>query len=256
MIMNKITVYFSLLLVAQTITFTYCQAQPVTVQFRAWDKVIVTADLYAPKPATAPFIILYHQATYSRGEYAEIAPKLNKMGFNCLAADLRSGEAVNGITNETWKYCDSLGFETRFTDAYSDVRAAVSYVKNKYPGAKIILFGSSYSASLSLKFASDFPSGISGVVAFSPAEYFSKYGWSRTIITTSAAKIKCSVFIASNAKEKERWQGIYDAIPGQNKSYYIPTSGGKHGAKTLWSTFPESTAYWNALKGYLVRYTK
>lgn len=254
--MNKITGFLSLLLVVQVITPGKCQAQPVTVQFRAWDKVIVTADLYAPKPASAPFIILFHQATYSRGEYAEIAPKLNAMGFNCLAVDLRSGEAVNGITNETWKYCDSLGFETRFTDAYSDIRAAVSYVKNKYPGAKIILLGSSYSASLALKFASDFPKGISGVAAFSPAEYFSKFGWSRTIITTSAANIKCPVFIASNANERDRWQGIYDAIPRQDKSYYIPQSGGKHGAKTLWSTFPESTAYWNALKGFLARYRR
>lgn len=254
--MNKITGFLCLLLVSQLIMPDKSLAQPVTVQFRAWDKVIVTADLYAPKPATAPILILFHQATYSRGEYAEIAPKLNAMGFNCLAVDLRSGEAVNGIINETFKYADSIGMETRFTDAYSDVRAAVTYVKNKYPGSRIILFGSSYTASLALKYASDFPKGISGVVAFSPAEYFSKFGWSRTIITTSAAKIKCPVFIASNATEKERWQAIYDAIPGQNKSYYLPASGGKHGAKTLWSTFPESAAYWNALKGFLVRYTK
>jgi dienelactone hydrolase len=254
MIMNKITYLLVILLVTQLIWSDNCQAQPVKVRFRAYDKVIVTADLYAPKPATAPFIILYHQATYSRGEYAEIAPKLNKMGFNCMAVDLRSGEAVNGIENETWRHADSLGMETRFTDAYSDVRAAASYVKNKYPGAKIILFGSSYTASLALKYASDFPKGISGVVAFSPAEYFSKFGWSRTIITSSAANIKCPVFIASNADEKERWQAIYDAIPVQSKSYYIPESGGKHGAKTLWSSFPESTAYWNALKGFLARY--
>lgn len=254
--MNKITGFLCFLLVVQLISPDNSQAQPVKVQFRAWDKVLVTADLYAPKPATAPVIILFHQATYSRGEYAEIAPKLNKMGFNCLAVDLRSGEAVNGVRNETFIYADSVGMETRFTDAYSDVRAAVSFVRNKYPGARVILFGSSYTASLALKYASDFPKGISGVVAFSPAEYFSKFGWSRTIITTSASKIKCPVFIASNATEMERWKSIYDAIPGQNKSYFIPVSGGKHGAKTLWSTFPESTAYWNALKGFLVRYTK
>lgn len=254
--MNKITGLLCLILVTHLVVPDISKAQPVTVQFRAWDKVIVTADLYTPKPAAAPFIILFHQATYSRGEYVEIAPKLNEMGFNCMAVDLRSGEAVNGIVNETWKYADSLKMETRFTDAYSDIRAAVSYVKNKYPGARIILFGSSYSASLALKFASDFPKGISGVVAFSPAEYFSKFGWSRTIITTSAAKIKCPVFIASNANERDRCQGIYDAIPGQNKTYYIPQTGGKHGAKTLWSTFPESKAYWSALKGFLARYTR
>ena len=138
MIMERIKGLLSLLVITQIAAPENSFSQAVTVQFRAWDKVIVTADLYAPKPASAPFIILFHQATYSRGEYAEIAPKLNKMGFNCLAVDLRSGEAVNGIVNETWKFADSLGMETRFTDAYSDVRAAVSYVKNKYPGSKII----------------------------------------------------------------------------------------------------------------------
>ncbi len=254
--MNRISYFLCALVLASPGSLTICKAQPVTVQFRAWDKVIVTADVYAPKPAKAPFIVLFHQANYSRGEYTEIAPKFNTMGFNCMAVDLRSGEAVNGIVNETWKYADSLGMETRFTDAYSDVRAAVSYVKNKYPGTKIILFGSSYSASLVLKYASDFPDGISGVVAFSPAEYFSRYGWSRTIITTSSAKIKCPVFVAANANEKDRSQEIYNAVPGQNKTLYVPETGGKHGAKTLWETFPESTGYWNALKGFLARYMR
>jgi len=86
------------------------------------------------------------------------------------------------------------------------MRAALAYVKRKYPGTKIVLMGSSYSASLSIKLASDFPEGISGVVAFSPGEYFSKFGWSRDIIQTSAAKIKCSVFITSSPEEKESWQ--------------------------------------------------
>ncbi len=228
--------------------------QATTIEFMTNDKVKVTADLYAPKVVTAPFIILFHQATYSRGEFVEIAPKLNEMGFNCLAVDLRSGESVNGLENKTWRYADSLGMQTRYIDAYTDMRAAVSYVKRKYPGAKIILLGSSYSASLSIKLASDFPEGISGVVAFSPGEYFSKFGWSRDIIQISAAKVKCSVFITSSSDEKESWQKIYDAIPAQLRVSYIPQAAGKHGAKTLWSAFPESSEYWKALKGFLSRF--
>ncbi|MGD2035694.1 MAG: alpha/beta hydrolase [Bacteroidales bacterium] len=241
------------LIIASLFCFT-AFSQSKTVQFKTFDKVIVTADLYAPNPGSSPFIILYHQAKYSRGEYQEIAPKLNDMGFNCLAVDLRSGEAVNGVTNETWKFADSLGMETRYTDAYTDMRAAVSYVKSKYPGAKIFLLGSSYSASLVLKLAGDFPKGISGVIAFSPGEYFSKFGWSRDIIQSSASQIKCPVFITSSLTERESWQKIFDAIPVQSKVSFLPDSGGKHGAKALWDVFPESDQYWKALKAFLIKY--
>jgi alpha-beta hydrolase superfamily lysophospholipase len=237
-----------------TLFITGVMAEAEKVQFKTMDKVTVTADLYAPNPSTAPMIILFHQAKYSRGEYVETAPKLNAMGFNCLAVDLRSGGEVNGIENKTFNYADSLGMETRYTDAYTDMRAALSYAKRKYPNAKIILFGSSYSASLAIKLASDFPKGISGVVAFSPGEYFSKFGWSRDIIQISASRVQCPVFIASAKEEKETWQKIYDAIPVQSKVAYVPESGGKHGSKTLWAAFPESEKYWNALKDFLNRF--
>jgi dienelactone hydrolase len=228
--------------------------QDKTIKFTTPDKVNITADLYSPKPANATFIILYHQANYSRGEYLEIAPKLNELGFNCMAVDLRSGGTTNGIENKTWRFADSLGMETRYTDAYTDMKASVSYVKKNYPGAKIILFGSSYSASLALKFVSEFPPVISGVVAFSPGEYFAKFGWNREIIKMSAAKIACPVFIASSVSEKDSWQAIYAAIPGQNKVSFVPQSGGIHGAKTLWKAFPESQEYWKALTAYLKKF--
>ncbi|WP_424352380.1 hypothetical protein, partial [Lutimonas sp.] len=67
-----------------------------TINFKASDGVTVTADLYMPHKTSAPFILLYHQAGYSRGEYLSIAPQLNAMGFNCLAVDQRSGDKVNG----------------------------------------------------------------------------------------------------------------------------------------------------------------
>lgn len=229
-------------------------AKPTTVKFMTNDKVAVTADLYAPHPSNAPFIVLFHQANNSRGEYLEIAPKLNALGFNCMAVDLRSGESVNGVENKTWRYADSLGLQTRYTDAYTDIRAAVAYAKRKYPESKIILFGSSYSASLSIKYTSDFPTGISGVVAFSPGEYFSKFGWNRDIIQSSAALVKCPVFITLSRAEQESWQKIYDAIPSSGKTYFIPQTGGNHGAKALWDIFDDSTEYWTALKNFLKRF--
>lgn len=254
-IMMSKSKYFRLFLINTLLLFVLAaSAQDKTVKFKTFDKVIVTADLYAPNPPGSSFIILYHQANYSRGEYLEIAPKLNAMGFNCLAVDLRSGEAVNGIENETWKFADSLNMETRYIDAYTDMRAAVSYVRGKYPSAKVFLLGSSYSSSLAIKLASDFPKGISGVAAFSPGEYFSKFGWSRTIIETSASRVKCPVFITSSLNERESWQKIYNAIPTQTKVSFLPSTGGKHGAKALWAAFPENDQYWKALKAFLMKY--
>jgi hypothetical protein len=53
-------------------------ASPTPITFPSGDGVTCTADLYRvhPDPAT-PFIVLFHQAGYSRGEYREIAPRLN-----------------------------------------------------------------------------------------------------------------------------------------------------------------------------------
>jgi pimeloyl-ACP methyl ester carboxylesterase len=171
-----------------------------------------------------------------------------------MAVDLRSGEESNGIENQTWKYADSLKMETRYTDAYIDMRASLSLVKRKYPAAKIIFFGSSYSASLALKLAGDSPIGIAGVIAFSPGEYFSAFGWNRDIIQTSSANIKCPVFITSARSEEDNWKKIYDAIPVKTKVSFLPQLDGKNGAKVLWSVFPESEEYWKALKNFLNKY--
>ncbi len=258
MSLKKYLINYRLMLLITSIIvvfiFNPALGQSARVQFMTNDKVTVTADVYAPNPATATFIILFHQANYSRGEYLEIAPKLNALGFNCMAVDLRSGEAANGIENKTWRYADSLKMQTRYVDAYTDMRAALSYVKRKYPNSKIILLGSSYSASLSIKLAGDFPERISGVVAFSPGEYFSKFGWSRDIIQTSATHVKCPVFITSARNEQESWQKIYDAVPVQGKVAFLPQANGMHGAKALWNAFPENTEYWTALKNFLTRF--
>ena len=248
---RTILLYSFFLLIAEQ---SDVMAQPKMVHFRAWDKMEVTADLYAPNAATAPFIILYHQANYSRGEFIEIAPKLNELGFNCMAVDLRSGGVINNVENKTYHLADSLKKETRYTDAYGDLRAAVSYVRKTYPGAKIILLGSSYSASLAIKMAGDYPTNIAGVVAYSPGEYFSKFGWARDIIQQAASKAKCPIYITSAKSEEESWIKIYNAIPVSTKVKFIPNGNGQHGAKALWKVFPEHTEYWASLKKFLAQF--
>ena len=79
--------------------------------------------------AIRSYYVLFHQAKYSRGEYFEVAPKLNKMGFNCLAVDLRSGGEINGIPNKTFNYVDSLHQPSGYTDAYRITSYNVCYTK-------------------------------------------------------------------------------------------------------------------------------
>ena len=96
---------------------------PEKVSFTAKDGLEVSGDLYAPhKEKETPFIVLFHQARSSRGEYAEIAPRLNKLGFNCLAVDQRSGgDFAKTFTNETHARAVAKGLPTTYDDAYPDL---------------------------------------------------------------------------------------------------------------------------------------
>ena len=142
-----------------------------TVSFKSNDGVKVTADLYMTSKTDAPFIILYHQAGYSRGEYREIAPKLNELGFNCLAVDQRSGKEVNGVINQTNIEAKKLNKTTEYVDAIPDLEAAFLYVKHGIKPSKIIIWGSSYSAAI-VFFLGNTHYNINGILAFSPGEYF------------------------------------------------------------------------------------
>ena len=52
-------------------------AMLLEAQSRGWQLYYMEqADLYIAHDASAPFILLFHQAGWSRGEYLEIAPKL------------------------------------------------------------------------------------------------------------------------------------------------------------------------------------
>ncbi|UXP31534.1 lysophospholipase [Reichenbachiella agarivorans] len=142
-----------------------------TVKFKAADGVEIVADLHLSHPKSAPIIVFFHQAGWSRGEYLEIAPTLNRLGYNCLAVDLRSGNLVNGIRNETNQNARAMMRETKYSDAYQDIEAAATYAQTQTTN-KVIIWGSSYSAALVLKYAGDYPSAVQAVLAFSPGEYF------------------------------------------------------------------------------------
>jgi protein-L-isoaspartate(D-aspartate) O-methyltransferase len=222
-----------------------------TITFKAKDGLVITADLYSPHPNETPFIILFHQAKWSRGEYVEIAPKLNKKGFNCMAVDLRSGSSVNKIINLTNRQASKLGKSTGYLDALQDMESAIKYVKSQYAKAKIVIWGSSYSASLAIKLAGDNPALINGILAFSPGEYFDR---GKTYIGDSAKKVKCPVFITSASKEAKAWKNIFLAIPSKSKQSFLPKTKGNHGSRALWSKFDDSKEYWQAVSKFLYQY--
>jgi len=222
-----------------------------TIYFKSKDGVEIAADLYMTHAKTAPFIVLFHQAGWSRGEYNEIAPKLNALGYNCMSVDLRSGGSVNDVKNITNQNAIKSMKETQYVDAIQDMESAIGYAKENLAEGKLIVWGSSYSSALTLKLAGEMADQIDGALAFSPGEYFVSQGKPRNFIASSAAHIADPVFITSARNEKNSWWGIYVSISSDKKEYFLPESSGNHGSRALWQKFSDSPQYWDAVKKFL-----
>jgi dienelactone hydrolase len=247
--MKKIYLLFSIWLVI--FPFQVNGNENTTNTFPSLDGVEITADIYTAHDNNAPLIVLFHQAGWSRGEYLEIAPKLNQLGFNCMAVDLRSGDTVNGVNNETAKNALQSNKQTRYIDALADMVAALRYARTQSSQSKIIAWGSSYSAALVLQIAGTQPNLVDGVLAFAPGEYFAKQGKSNTWIKESATEIKSPVFITSARNEEKSWSAIYKAIKSDQKTAFIPSTKGNHGSRALWKQFDDNDQYWNAVNQFL-----
>lgn len=211
------------------------------VFFIAEDGLQVTADLYQVNPEK-PYIILLHQAGYSRGEYKNTARKIVKFGYNCLAVDLRSGGEVNYIQNHTALVAVQKGYSTDYLSSQKDIEAAIKWVKQRSE-QPIVLFGSSFSASLSLLLAKDNPD-IDAVIAFSPGEFFEP----EINIKTEIKDLKKPVFVAASKREEPYIKEMFRFVPSTNKTIFVPEKGpGEHGSKSLWNSNPTSDEYWLAL---------
>ncbi len=234
------------------ITFSLFAKEIIT--FPSLDGLKITANKYIKyRDKRKPFIILFHQAGWSRGEYLEIAPKLNSLGFNVMAVDLRSGDEINGIENLTATRAVDKNLDIGYISAIPDILASIKYAKKNLAKGKILIWGSSYSASLVLKVASDYPNLIDGVLAFSPGEYFGKYKKPYDWIEKSVNKIEVPVFITSAREESLNWEKIYKRIKSP-KEFFIPKTKGHHGSRALWSKFSDSKSYWRAVEKFLKRF--
>lgn len=231
------------------IVFCLCIPQLLSAQkklrFAASDEVIVTADLYK-SDSKAPMILLFHRQSSSRGEYKKIAPRLQAMGFSCLAVDLRAGGKMNGVKNKTTVSAEKKQKPMTLADAEKDIMASINYVNENY-SSTVILLGSSFSASLALKVALKVPAVV-GVAAFSPAEHFPK-----TLNLRQALKgFKKPVFISSSKSEANQVEALINLIP--NPVQFIPEKDGRSGALALWEDSDAQDEYWKALEKWLQQF--
>lgn len=224
--------------------FIKSQAQQ-TVTFTSADGLVVTADHYVLS-TQSPYIILLHQAGYSRGEYRETAPKFTNLGYNCLAVDLRSGNEVNFITNQTASEAKKLGLATNYIDAIPDIKAAIEFVASR-TDKPIILLGSSYSASLALVEAThNFK--IKAVISFSPGEYFDDSDF----VKKSTEKLFVPVLALSSKREYSEMARMLDHLPKNFLTLFQPSQGdGVHGSRSLWDNNPSNQEYWMAIALFL-----
>lgn len=234
--------YILLLLTLFSVSVSTAQK---TISFFTNDGVLVTADLYKVNDSL-PYMILCHQAGSSRGEYLETAQRFTKFGYNCLAIDTRSGKEMNKIKNETVKNAKSKGRSTEYTDAEIDIRSAINYATNKN-SKKVILVGSSYTASLVMKIAVNNPD-VKAVIAFSPGEYF---GANYSVKDSIQGLLK-PLFVTSSKTEAPKVAELVSGVKSPKKQQFTPSNEGTHGSKTLWKETPNSKEYWTAIMMFML----
>ena len=215
--------------------YGFCQHK---VTFFASDSLKITADLYL-KDYDYPFVLLFHQNGYSRGEYTEIAGKLLNLDYNCLAVDLRSGGKVNYIKNETVSRVQAKNISCKLIDSRKDILAAIEYVR-KYNKKPVILFGSSFSASLCM-IAGKNNKNVNAVVAFSPGEYFEP----EISVKSTLKDFDKPLFVSSSENEYSYILEMLSFVPESVRTIYKHKwSNDYHGAKVLWESNIYSKECW------------
>ncbi|UYY58461.1 alpha/beta hydrolase [Sphingomonas sp. S2-65] len=217
-------------------------AEPVTLTTS--DGVRVDG-VYTQVEHPRALILLFHQDDSGKDEYALIAPRLAQTGYSSLRIDQRRGGALFG-GNAT---AQRLGKRVGYLDAMPDLVAALDWAKRqKLP---VILWGSSYSASLAVLLAADRPGDVAAVLAFSPGEYFDD----THLLARAAAKLRTPVFVTSaqEGREIDGARAVIDAAPAQAKVQFVPKLGGFHGSSTLLrERNPEGAEpAWKAVTGFL-----
>ncbi|WP_170772155.1 CocE/NonD family hydrolase [Ruegeria lacuscaerulensis] len=233
--MTRLLLAFAALFLATSAAFAE------TVRFTAADGVVVTADFQKPSAAYDTVLVLYHMAGASRGEYGDIAKRLNELGYATLAVDQRSGGKFNGVKNET---AAKAGGNVAYTEAIPDMQAASAWARKNAGARHVGVLGSSYSAGLVLVLAAQDRKFADAVMAFSPGEYFG----GKTYVTKRLGDLKDPVFLTSARNEAGQWKPFASKIAGPVTGFQ-PDGRGRHGASALVSA--DGAEYWAALTAFL-----
>lgn len=214
------------------------------IQFPSQDSLLISADIY--QRGDGPIdLLLCHQAGYSRGAYINTAILLSHLGYNSMVIDLRSGDQVNEIVNETAKLAKSSGLATGYIDALQDIEAAVDYLYARNNSTPIVVLGSSYSASLAL-IVGKYNDKVKAIAAFSPGEYLEEINVSDTL-----KGVKKPVFVTSSKMEIPQTKMIISNIDSAYITHFKPKVEGVHGAKALWKDSEDYKVYWKELLAFL-----
>ena len=211
------------------------------VSFQTSDSLEVVAHLYEIDPSY-PYIILYHQSGYSKGEFKEIAISLLKLKYNCLAVDLRFGKGVKSIPNETSVNAKKSHIVSSMYDSRLDIKASIEYAFER-SGKEVLLLGSSFSGTLALLEAKLNPK-VKAVIAYSPGEFFRN----EFLIHDELDGMEKPVYIAGSQLEYPYLKRLTKLVPKNNLVVFQPqNASGKHGAKALWKEDKVSKEYWLSL---------
>ena len=225
--------------------------------------VTLTADHYAAAKRGSlfkknkPILVCLHMARSSRGEYREIAPQFAELGLEVLAVDMRSGAKRFDVDNETANSAFAkLKKKQEFDDAYVDIEAAVAWAHELAPESPVYLMGSSYTSSLSLKFASENPDKIDAVLAFSPGNY--RPNWK---IDEAVKSLEIPAFITwgSGEREKNTAKDIVAAVPEKMLTSYDPDDSDRaeHGSRMLATESKKARKkHWKAVQGFFAPLAK
>ena len=209
-----------------------------TLSFPSADDLSLTADEYIIED-DSPYILLFHQQESSRGEYSDIARKLCKMDYNCLAVDIRNGGNDNRVSNETVKLCREKRCSLGLAFVEGDILSAINYAYDK-SSKPVILFGSGANASLCLKIARE-NENVRAVIALSPGEYFMP-GLS---ISESITDLKKPIFVSSSKADIPYLKEIVSGVSEEYVQLFEPQMGeGERGTSALSNENENSSEYW------------
>lgn len=236
--MKVLSIFFLL------IFYNKCFSQK-TIIFIAQDGLPITADLYTDK-SQYPYMILFHMANSSRGEFREIAPKMMKFEYNCLAVDLRSGNESNYVLNETHQAALDKNKKTDFLSSLTDIELAIDYAYNLSNKKPVVLVGSTFSASLCL-ICSLNNDKVKAVIAFSPGEYFESVK-----LKDKLKGFDKPALITGTKEESKYWDDIFFNVDPHYLTYFIPQNNQvKQGSMVLLKSNDSKIEYWIEIMMFL-----